>query len=272
MTPRDLRRLTLHQLRVFRAVARRLNFTHAAADLGLTQSAVSAQMRELGRLVGVPLIEIHGRRVHLTDAGRAFEAHAARVEGEMRELGETLAAMRGGEAGTISIGASTTLGTYLLPKVLGEFRAAHPGVEVRLRIGNSADVERWVADNEADLGFVGSSSIGPPLEARPILDDEVVFACRPGHPLAAAGEVELERLVEEQFLVREAGSATRRVVEQRLYERDLELRRTMELGSLDAIKQGVMAGLGLSLFSLLTVDCELEHGKLARIPVRGFTL
>ena len=265
-------RLTLHQLRVFAAVARHLSYTQAAVTLRLTQSAVSAQVRELVAILGVPILEVVGKKVHLTDAGRSLEKHAARLCGQIDELAEEFAALGSGETGAVRIGACTALGNYLLPALVAEFVPAHPRIEVSLRIGNSACVVEWLLQNEVDLGFVGSPVHAPTLAATPFFDDEIVFACAPTHPLAREKTLPLSRIVKERCIVRERGSATRRVVEERLYERDLCLENALEFGGIEAIKQAVIAGLGVSWFSLVTVRRDLDSGALVRIPIEALTL
>lgn len=265
-------RLTLHQLRIFAAVARHRNFTRAAATLRLTQSAVSAQMRELAAILGVPIVEVVGKKVHLTDAGKALAVHASRLEAQVGEIAQEFAALRSGETGAVRVGASTALGTYYLPARIAQFVPAHPRVEISLRIANSSAVVDWLLQNEVDVGFVGSPVYAPALAATPLFEDEVVFACAPAHPLASEGTVTLSRIAAARCLVREPGSATRRIVEERLYERDLRLEMPLEFGGIEAIKQAVVAGLGISWFSLVTVERELAAGSLVRIPVRGMSL
>jgi DNA-binding transcriptional LysR family regulator len=262
-------RLTLHQLRVFRMVARERNFTRAAAALGLTQSAVSVQVRELGGILGAPLFEVLGKKVHLTDAGRLLEAHAARAEGLTREIALDFSALRGIGAGAVRIGASTSVGTYYLPPLLAEFSAKYPRVAVSLAIENTAHIEEQLLRNEFDLGFMGARAASGDLVSEPFLEDEIFFACAPGHPLAKAAAVTPERLSRERLIVRETGSATRATMETHLLKRGLSFRDTMSFGSVEAIKQVVMSGVGVAYFSTLTVCNEIAAGWLAKIRVRG---
>ena len=184
------RHSTLHQLRVFSALARYLASTQAAAALRLTQSAVSAQMRELAAILGVPILEVVGKKVHLTDAGGRSSARGpARRAARRARPGVRRAARRGDRDGAHR--RETALGNYLLPALIAEFVPAHPRVEVSLCIGNSAAVVEWLLQNEVDLGFVGSPVHATTLIATPFFEDEIVFACAPGHPLAAAGTVPL---------------------------------------------------------------------------------
>jgi DNA-binding transcriptional LysR family regulator len=269
---RGYQRLTLHQLRIFSAVARLRSYAQAATALGLTPPAVSARMRELAAILGVPILEVVGKRMHLTSAGKALEKHAARLNEQFDELAHEFSALRAGETGAVRVGAGTALGNYLLPSLVAEFVPAHPRLEVSLRIDNSAAIVEWLLQNEVDLGFIGSPVNATTLVATPYFEDEIVFACAPGHPLAAAGTVPLSRIVASRCLVRERGSSTRRAVEERLYERELQLERPVEIGGIEAIKQAVIAGLGVSWFSLITVRRDLESGALVRIPVEGLSL
>jgi DNA-binding transcriptional LysR family regulator len=264
-----LSRLTLHQLRVFRAVAAERSFTRAAARLGLTQSAVSVQVRELGAILGGPLFEVLGKKVHLTAAGRLLEGHAARVDGQVRDLSEDFAAFRDGSGGSVRIGASTSVGIYYLPPLLAEFSAKHPGVQISLAIENSAHIEAQLVRNEFDLGFIGARAASADLASEPFLRDEIFFACAPAHPLAGGAAVTPARVAGERLVIREAGSATRAAMEAHLARRGVVLRESMSFGSVEAIKQVVMSGLGISYFSGLTVSRELAAGWLARLRVRG---
>lgn len=262
-------RLTLHQLRVFRAVARERSFTRAASGLGLTQSAVSVQVRELGAILGAPLFEVLGKKVHLTDAGRLLEEHAARADGLMREISQDFSALQKGGAGSARIGASTSVGIYYLPPLLAEFSAKHPRVTVTLAIENTTHIEAKLLRNEFDIGFMGAKAAATDLVSEAFLEDEIFFACAPGHPLAGMATVTPERLARERLIMRESGSATRATMEAHLLKRGLAFRDTMTFGSVEAIKQVVMSGLGVAYFSTLTVCNEISAGWLAKIRVKG---
>lgn len=265
----NLDRLTLHQLRVFRAVARERSFTRAAAGMGLSQSAVSVQVRELGNILGVALFEVLGKRVHLTDAGRLLEEHAARADGLLRDLSQEFSALRDVGAGAVRIGASTSVGVYYLPSLIAQFATRHPRVTVAMAIENTAQIEAKLSRNEFDLGFMGAPALSRDLASEPFLEDEIFFACAPGHPLAAMAAVAPERLTRERLIVREPGSATRATMETHLLERGLFFPDTMSFNSVEAIKQVVMSGLGVAYFSTLTVCNEIAAGWLTKIRVRG---
>ena len=264
-----LLRLTLHQLRIFRAVARHRSFTAAAAELYLTQSAVSVQIRELGGLLGTPPFELIGKKVHLTDAGRLLEVYASRMEGWLREMTQDFAAFRDDGTGLVRIGASTSIGTYYLPPLLAEFSARYPRVRTTIAIENSAHIEERLLSNEFDLGFIGTAAASRNIVSEPFLEDELFFCCAPGHPLAHERTITTERLSRERIVIREPGSATRATMEAHLNRRGISFPHFMELGSVEAIKQVVMSGLGIGYFSALTVGNEVSAGWLVRLRVSG---
>jgi DNA-binding transcriptional LysR family regulator len=267
----ELERLTLHQLRTFRAVARHRSFTAAAAELHLTQSAVSVQIRELGRVLGAPVFELIGKKVHLTEPGRLLEVYASRMEGWLREMTQDFASFRADGTGLVRIGASTSIGTYYLPALLAEFSVRHPRVRTSLVIENSSHVEERLLTNEVDLGFIGAPAASRDIVSEPFLDDEIFFGAAPGHPLARARAVATERLAGERIIIREPGSATRATMEAHLHRRGVILPHFMELGSVEAIKQVVMSGLGIGYFSAVTVCNEVSAGWLIRLRVSGLT-
>lgn len=265
-------RLTIHQLRVFLAVARLRSFTRAAKELGLTQAAVSAQVRDLSRVLGAPLFEVLGRKVELTDAGEDLEPRAAAAVGLFEEIGERFTALRGVGTGRIRLGASSSVGTYVIPDLLAAFERLYAGVEVTLEILNTALIEERVVSNEFDLGFVGHAPESPELEGEQFLEDEIFFAAAPGHPLAGRARVHPGQVLAERLIVREPGSGTRRTMEEHLARLGLVFPRVFQLGAVEAVKQAVMSGYGISYFSALTVRRELEDGRLVRLPARGLAL
>lgn len=266
---KSLARLTLHQLRVFRAVARERSFTRAAAQIGLTQSAVSVQVRELGTILGAPLFEVIGKKVHLTDAGRLLETHAARAEGLVRDLYQDFSALRDAGGGAVRVGASTSVGVYHLPPLIAAFSGLHPRIAVSLAIENTAHIEEQLLCNAFDLGFMGARAASNDLISEPFLEDEILFACAPGHALATAVAITPGRLARERLVVRETGSATRAAMEAHLAQRGVQFTDTMTFGSVEAIKQVVMSGLGVAYFSTLTIGNELSSGRLVKLQVRG---
>ena len=266
----DVRRLTLHQLRVFRTVVRCSSFTRAAEELSLTQSAVSAQIRALTKLLGVPLLEQLGKKIHLTHAGQTLLDHAARIEAIALEIDQEFVAYREDGAGSVRVGASTSIGTYFFPAVVAEFTSVHPRITVSLEIENTAHVEERLLRNDFDIVYLGAAVTSPLLVTTPFLEDEIFFASAPNHPLASPAPATVERLADFKLIVREPGSATRRTMEEHCHQEGVSFPSVVQLGSVEAIKQAVMAGLGFSYFSELTVRHELAERRLVRLSVHGF--
>jgi len=246
--------VSLRQLEVFLAVARAQSFRRAAETLHLSQPALSQHVAELERALGARLLDRLGRRVALTEAGRIVEDHGLRVFSTLASAREAIGELGGVSRGSLVVGASTTPGIYLMPALMSAFERAYPGVSIDLRIGNSRLVEEQVRANDLDLGVVGGHGLGPGEEclAAGLLDD-LVLIVPPAHPWARGARLDPARLERERLLTREPGSATREVTERALLRAGVKLGRTMELGHTEAIKQAVMAGLGVAFVSIHAV-------------------
>jgi DNA-binding transcriptional LysR family regulator len=261
--------LTLDQLRSFWVVAERGSISHATRLLALTQSAVSRQIQALERALGVRLFAREGRTMSLTDAGRVLQEHARQVFGAVTQACEAVDAVKGLERGHLRVGAASTIGTYLLPGPLGAFKRAHPAIDVALEVANKARTLERLLTGEIDLGFVGAPLDAKDLVAEPWVTDDLGLITAPSHPLAAesraaggSARVRARDLTAEVFIVREAGSGTREIVEEELARAGIEMRRTMEMGSTEAIKQAVAANLGVSIVSRYAVTLETLTGRL----------
>lgn len=262
--------MNLHHLWVFYHVARAGNFTRAAAALGVSQPAVSEQVRALEADLGVPLVEVAGRTTRLTPEGQELAAYARRIFALVREAEEAMAAARALERGTLRVAASTTPGTYLLPAVLQVFRQRHPGVGLQVGIGNSAWAAAQVAEGEADLAITGGPPAGhPDLQVAPLCPDPFAVVAAPHHPLAGQRAIAPTHLVAHPFLYREPGSGTRAVFQQWLADQGLEEPPGLELGNMEAVKNAARAGLGLAALPLLAVQRDLALGDLVALDVAG---
>jgi len=264
--------LNLHYLRVFAAVADRRGFTKAAAALHLSQPAVSKAVRGLERQLGTPLLERGGgaaRGVRLTEAGVALHARARELFAVERTAEEEQRALRGLEGGTLRVGASTTVATYLLPRLLGRFRARHPGVELRVTTANTRGVARRLLQRRLDVALVEGPVAHPRLEVVPWRDDALVLIAPADHPLVRRRRVAPDALAAEPFIARERGSGTRRVAESALRAAGLTPRRVLTLGSTEAVTQAVAAGLGLSLVSELAAADQLALGRIGLVRAAG---
>jgi LysR family transcriptional regulator, low CO2-responsive transcriptional regulator len=262
--------MTLRQLEVFLAVIRQKSFSRAAKKIHLSQPTLSEHVSELERELGKPLFFRHGRTVTLTEAGRVFEEHAVRVVSGVEGARQAIADLDGLVHGSLLVGASTTPGLYVMPGVIARFRARHPGIELRLQIANSQVIEERVRGREVDLGVVGGHGVVPGEECLAAgLLDELVLVVGPGHAWARRREVAPAQLADQPLLIREEGSATRRVTERALQRAGITFHPAMELDHPEAIKQAVMAGLGVAFVSVHAVRGEVETGRLRALHLRG---
>jgi DNA-binding transcriptional LysR family regulator len=262
--------MTLRQLEIFLAVAREKSFSLAAKKIHLSQPTLSEHISELESELGKQLFFRHGRHrvVKVTEAGRVFEQFAERAVLSVEGARQALADLDGLTHGSVLIGASTTPGLYVLPRIIAAFRTKYPGVDVKLQIANSQTIEGRVRERELDLGIVGGHALRPGQECLAAgMLDELVLIVSPAHSWARRREVTPESLADEPLLVREEGSATRSVTERALQR--VKFRVAMELDHTEAIKQGVMAGLGVAFVSLYAVQGEIAAGRLRVLRLRG---
>jgi DNA-binding transcriptional LysR family regulator len=263
-------RLTLRQLQIFVAVADAGSTTAAGLRAALSQSAASGALNELEHLLGARLFDRIGRRLALNDNGRALLPEARAVLDAAQGIEDRFGtgpdgAGAAGRPTRLRIGASTTIGNYLLPALVADYRAAWPGAAVDVAMGNTREVAEAVARLEVDLGLIEGPCPAPELGVVPWRDDELVVVCAPGHPLArqaARAPVPVEALRRACWLLREPGSGTREAVEQALLPHLHHLRGEMLPGSTEAIKQSAAAGLGLACLSRCAVEDQVTLGRL----------
>jgi LysR family transcriptional regulator, low CO2-responsive transcriptional regulator len=265
--------VTVRQLEIFLAVLGRGGFRRAAEQVGLSQPALSQQVKELEARLGTPLFERLGRTVRPTEAGRLLEGYARRVFATLQGAREAIGELRGLQRGSLLLGASSTPGIYLVPWLLGRFKARYPAIDVALRIGNTREIEERVRASEVDLGMVGGHLVDARetcVEASVV--DRLVLIVAPRHPWARRAAVRPDRLAEECLLVREEGSATRRLTDGALGRLGVATRARLELGHTEAIKEGVRAGLGVAFVSQYAVRSELAARQLRVVRVTGLAL
>ena len=261
---------TFRQLEIFEAIARLGSFTRAAEELYLTQPTVSMQMKKLTDIVGVPLIEQIGKKTQLTDAGRDL-AHACReVFAVMDRFTMSVAERQGLKKGRLALMAVTTA-SYFAPRLLGEFSHIYPGIEVSLTLTNREQVLASLADNIADLYILGQPPEDIEVVAKPFMSNPLVVLAAPDHPLAGKRNIALARLAKEPWLLREPGSGTRKAVERLFAEEGLEIRPRMALGSSEAIKQAILAGLGISVLSTHSLTLNAPE-QFAVLDAKGFPI
>jgi DNA-binding transcriptional LysR family regulator len=241
--------LTLHRLELFLAVLDQGGVGRAAKTRNISQPAVSEHLQGLGAYFGVRLLERHGRTARPTAAARLLEPYARQVVGLLQQAGQAAANLRGLRSGSLTIGASTTPGTYLVPAALGRFHGAYPGIALSLRIGDTREIERAVAAGQMELGVIGEAPLTSGLAAERWVRDELVLIVPRHHPFARRRSVSPRALRGEAYIVREEGSSTRGVAERHLARLGVTLEPAMVLGSTEAIREAVAAGLGVAVVS-----------------------
>ena len=262
---------TLQQLKLFEAVSRRSSYTRAAEELHLSQPAVSIQIKRLEEQVGLPLFEVVGKKIFPTAAGKAMYEASADILNRVGELKNTVEVLKGEVKGPLRLSVVTT-SKYFMPHLLGTFLNKYPEVEPKLVFTNRARVIQRLYDNEDDFVVMGQVPADDKLETYPFLENILVPVAHPDHHLANKMKITLEELVKERFLVREEGSGTRLVFDRLLEKNGLKIEPYMELGSSEALKQAVMAGLGLAILSLHSLRLEQAAKKLVVLDVEGFPL
>jgi DNA-binding transcriptional LysR family regulator len=259
------------QLQAFCAVVEKKSFSQAAEKLGVTQPAVSLQVRSLEERLGQRLLDRSGRRVEPTEAGRRLYRSAQRLLALEEQLLEEVSADEAGLHGTLTIGASTGPGAHLVPLLLCEFQRDHPDLHVALSIWDTQTVIDRVAERDLELGVVGALRRHRSLEFEPLVRDEIVLAVPPGHK-AAGGELSVEQLKQETLIVMQEGAGVRHVVEDELRRAGLRLRGVepkLELGLQESVKSAVAAGFGVAFISRTAIEGELAAGTIAAARVEG---
>jgi DNA-binding transcriptional LysR family regulator len=260
------------QLAAFCAVVEKRSFSQAAERLGVTQPAVSLQVRALEQRLGQRLLDRSGRRVEPTEAGRRLYRGAQRLlQLEEQVLDDVASADEGRLTGTLEIGASTGPGAHLVPLLLCEFQRANPDVRVELSVSDTQTVIERVAAREIELGVVGAHRRHRSLDFEPLARDEIVLAVPPHHP-AADGELSLDELGQETLISMQAGAGVRDVVEDELRRAGIRLRgfeSKLELGLQESVKSAVAAGYGVAFISRTAIEGELAAGTLAAARVAG---
>jgi len=266
------RGLTLHQLRTFRAVAEQLSFSAAAQELSISQPSVSYQVKELEAALGLPLLDRLGKRVRLTEAGQVLYEYARRTLALLDEATLAMEQLRGIERGTLRVGASTTVGIYVIPLALGAYKKRHPNLAVSLEIGSRDVLQDRLKQGALDVAVLSPPIADPDLVASPFMEDELVMVVPAGHPLAGRTGLTLRDFAGESFLMREVGSGTRVEVEAAARRAGVALQVGMELGSNGAIKHAVEAGLGVAVLSSHAIELERKGGGLVVVDIEGFPI
>lgn len=257
--------MNLNHLRVFASVAAHGSLTRAARELSVSQPAISKQLGDLEEDLGTQLVDRLPRGVRLTEAGEVLFTHAQRILQAERAAQQELRDLRGLGRGKLAVGASTTVGSYLVPSLMGELHRQHPGVQLDLSIANTASVQSAVLENRCDVGLIEGFVASDALAVETLIADEMIGIAAPNDPVLLKAPLRAAALRELPLLMREQGSGSREVVEAALRRRELEITPVMSLGSTEAIKSGVIHGLGIAIVSRLTVEHELQTKRLIEL-------
>ncbi len=260
--------MNLNHLAIFHAVALTGNISRGAERLHICQSAVSKQLGEFERTLGHRLFDRLPRGVRLTQAGSVLAAYARKLFELEQEAEQALGDLQKLDRGSLAIGASRTISSYLLPARMAAFHARYPGVELSLHENNTLSIERKLLDREIDVGFTEGVVRDDLLSYSAFAQDELVLIAKPTHPAAKRGALSAAELSSFSILMHEPGSGTRDVTERALADKKLRIRPAMTLASSEAIKQTVCAGGGLAFLSSLSITEELKRKKLVVIQVK----
>lgn len=263
--------MDLRRLEIFAKVAELGSFSRAAEALFLTQPTVSEHVRALEEELGVPLLDRLGRGATPTRAGQILLGYALRMLALSREARQAIDQFQGRLSGELIVGGSSIPGEYVLPALIGQFKAKYPDISISLLIGSSRQVAEWVDEGRVEVGVVGARPTPRALESRELMSDELVVVVSVEHPWSGRTTVTLAELEAEPLIVRERGSGSREALERALAEAGTSLaafRVAGEMGSTQAIKQAVRAGVGISLISKRAVEDECRASLLACVRVK----
>ena len=266
--------LTFHQLHIFYTVAEKGSFSHAAQALHMTQPAVTMQVQSLEDFFGNKLFIRSTKRIELTEAGLALLPYAAESVQLMQRAVSHMSSYMLQLRGQLAFGASLTIGEYVLPRFLGLFSQKHQDIQIQLKVMNTSQLVDGLIHHQLNFALVEAPVFHPDIITEPVLQDEMVLIYSPSHELAQRSKITVEELLDYPFILREKGSGTRQVIEDKLHAAGVnpnDLKVVMELGSSGAIKSAVQAGLGISIISRASIDYELTLGLLMAGVIDGVT-
>ena len=263
--------ITIRQLQVFASVAKHLSYTRAAEELHLTQPAVSMQIKQLEKSVGLNLFEQIGKKIYLTEAGNVVLEHAISITSKLHSIENDLEQLKGIDGGRLTVCIASTV-NYFATRLISRFSQAYPSVQISLDVTNRHELLKRLETNEPDLVLMGRPPSSADLISTAFMDNPLVIIANPHHPLANESDIPIERLAQETFVLREQGSGTRAAMEEVFKEHGIEPKIGTQLSGNESIKQAVEAGLGLALVSFHTVDLELKAKRLTTLDVQGFPI
>jgi DNA-binding transcriptional LysR family regulator len=267
--------MDLHQIEIFCSLIKFRSFSKAAEALYLTQPTVSGHIKNLETELGTRLLDRIGKRVVPTEAGEVLFRSGQKLLALRDQARDEIKGLSGGIAGLLRIGASTIPGAYILPSRIGAFKKKFPDVSIHLDIGDTASVTGAVLRGDLHIGVVGAHPDDSHLETHSYLKDELVIAVHPKHPWAKKKNISVEVLAGEPFVLREKGSGTRQIMEDRLNRAGItfeDLNAVAVAGSSDAVRQSVKAGLGVSILSIRALQDDIKASRLAAVRIKGIPL
>lgn len=262
---------TLHQLKVFETVARNSSFTRAAEELLITQPTVSSQVKQLTKTVGLPLFEQIGKSLYLTDAGQELLVTCQDIFERLNNFEIKIADLKGTKQGQLNLAVITTA-KYFVPRLLGSFCQNYPGIDVALKVTNHQEIQQRMLTNKDDLYIVSNPDRDIDLTSKPFLNNPLVVVARKDHPLVNQSKIDLQKLNDQPFIMREQGSGTRDAIHQLFTENDITVKVKLELGSNEAIKQAISGGLGISILSEHCLISEGVSGELTILDFQHFPI
>ena len=268
---KSLMRMTLRQLQVFRSVCTNLSYSRAAEEMALTQPAVSLQIRQLEELLGQPLFDYVGKKLYLTEAAEALQLASADIFGRLESLDMQLADLQGSLQGQLALAVESSV-KYFIPHLFAAFRREYPEVNLQLVVTNHNQAVKRLSTNRDDLLIMSRVPTDMNLEFLPFLNNPIIAVAPPDHPLCQHAQLSLQDLTAFPLLTREPGSGTRQACEEYFHLKRAHFAHSLEVGSLESQREGVLAGLGVALLPRHAVRRELDLGVLCELPVAELPL
>lgn len=262
---------TLHQLKVFETVARNGSFTRAAEELLITQPTVSSQVKQLTKAIGLPLFEQIGKSLYLTDAGQELLVTCQDIFERLNNFEMKVADLKGTKQGQLKLAVITTA-KYFVPRLLGSFCQHYPGIDVALKVTNHHEIQQRMSENKDDLYIVSNPNKDIDLKSQSFLNNPLVVVARKDHPLAEQKNLDIQKLNDLPFIMREQGSGTRDAILKLFDKHNISVKVKLELGSNEAIKQAISGGLGISILSEHCLISERILGELTILDVKHFPI
>jgi DNA-binding transcriptional LysR family regulator len=264
--------MNFHQLHIFYTVAEKGSFSAAALALHMTQPAVTMQIQSLEDYFGTKLLHRSTKKIELSEAGRTLLPHAKRSVELVRQTDEAMSAFTQKLQGRLQLGASLTIGEYVLPRMLGPFARQYPDISIVMKVMNTTQIMDEILKHQLNFGLIEAPVNHPDMIVEPVMQDELKLIVPAGHDLAGRGKVNLEEVMNDPFVLREEGSGTRQVMEGQLKKKKIDpsdMNVVMELGSTGAVKSAVEAGVGITMLSPSSVQHELALGLVHIVDIRG---